>query len=186
MSCRSRSEKCQTLLWNWLWWKEVKSTGIWTWKHFGCRIVHCRAQPSQWKAGVLDIAIWGCKIIHKPPLATRGKRKFSNNFSSFMTFYFVIMSILQVVAVNVKNIYIGAIPVDAFAVLNFAKSNTWIFNIPKCFYKAYSHFQGKIQLPLAHTEEKLPFETAILRKQCYRAQSSGIAMHNVRAISFCL
>lgn len=117
-------------------------------------------------------------------LTRRGKREFSNHLFSFVAFYFVIMSGLQVVMVNVKNIYIGAILVDAFTVLSFAKSNTWIFSIPKCFYKAYSHFQGKIQLPLAHTEEKLPFEAAILRKQCYRAQSSGIAMHNVRAISF--
>lgn len=101
-----------------------------------------------------------------------------------MAFYFVRISKLQVVAVNVKNIYIEAIPVVAFTVLNFTKSNTLIFSIPKCFHKAYSRFQGKIQLPLAHTEEELCLETAILRKQCYRAQSNGIAMHNVRAIAF--
>lgn len=38
-------------------------------------------------------------------------------------FYFVRVSILQAVVVNVKNIYIEAIPVYAFTVLNFTKSN---------------------------------------------------------------
>lgn len=106
-------------------------------------------------------------------------------FSS-VVFYFVRVPIIEIVVVSIKNIYTEAIPVDAFIVVNFTKSNTWIFNISKCFHKAYSHFQGKIELPLAHTKEEVPSETAILRKQGYRARSDRIPMHNVRAISFCL
>lgn len=110
----------------------------------------------------------------------------SKNLFSLLMFYFVRVSILQAVVVNVKNIYIEAIPVYAFTVLNFTKSNAWIFNISKCFYKACSHSEGKIQLPLAHSEAELPFKTAILGKQCCGGWSKGIVMHNVRAISFCL
>lgn len=105
---------------------------------------------------------------------------------SLVVFYFVRVPVIEIVVVTIKSIYTEAIPVDAFIILNFTKSKTRIFNIPKCFHKAYSHFQGKIELPLAHTKEEVPFETAILRKQGYRALSDRIAMHNVRAISFCL
>lgn len=69
------------------------------------------------------LPFWDEKIIHKHLLTTGRNREFSKNLFSLVAFYFVRISILQVVVVNVKNIYVEAIPVDAFAVLNFTKPN---------------------------------------------------------------
>lgn len=76
------------------------------------------------RLGSWTLPFWDGKISYKHLLTTIRKREFSKNFLSLVVFYFVRISILQVVVVNVEKIYIEAILVDAFTVLNFTKSNT--------------------------------------------------------------